>query len=136
MTQNTTESEEDKKWICGNCYELGKPLYTQYGNWLIYIPALIGILLLIAIPSLIWLAFIFILFIGGRGLFDIGTLNPFPLAQFIPEAPHIVKSCRHCNAVEQMQKVHTRPGQDSMYWREKKLRGGDLNKADKQGNLS
>ena len=127
-----------KELICTQCYEISIPIHQHYGSWVVYTLACIIILPLIAVPSLLRLLLILFMNTSNNlfgGYDGIGSMNPFPLAGFIPQAPHTINQCRNCHAVNHMAEIDSKPGKDAMYWHLKKKDGYGLT-ADKQGNLS
>jgi hypothetical protein len=111
---------EYEKYICTECYQFGTHGEVTYGNWGQYWRRTVIIAPIILIPTLLHLAFIFILFVLFRGKFlAIDTMEIFPLMQYMPEKPHTVTVCPHCKRVNVQAKIKDKNGQTALHFHKK-----------------
>lgn len=125
---------EYEKFICTECYELGAHGDVTYGNWIEYTIRFIIIAPLIAIPSALYFAALFVLFVIAKGKFvAIDTMDLFPLSHFLPEKPHSIKFCPSCKKVNAQAKIKDTNGQTALHFHKRNgmhMRGEKVQKVE------
>lgn len=117
MSFDDPKEVEYEKYICTECYEFGTHTEITYGNWIQYAARFALIFPFVAILSLIYFGFLFLMFVLARGKFiAIDTMDLFPLLAWLPEAPHTVKTCPHCKRVNTQAKVKDANGQTALHF--------------------
>jgi len=111
---------EYEKYICTECYKFGAHGDVTYGNWWQYWGQFAVVAPIILIPSLIYLAVLFVLFVIAKGRFiAIDNMEMFPLAQYLPEKLHTVLVCPHCKKVNTQARIKDQNGQTALHFHKK-----------------
>jgi len=106
--------------ICTECYEIDTPDHAHYGNWPEFLLKFTLIGAVILLPTLAYLAAIFVVFAASKGKFSaIDTMELFPLVKYLPQAPYSVEICKHCKKVNSIVRIKDPEGATAIYFHKK-----------------